>query len=459
MLMNTISLQTVSLALLQIISASGTTEFGCKNSLISDEWREKVYELHTKYRKTLAKGKQAGKDGVMLPTSTKTELMHWDCTIEEMAEAALKGCPASPTIPEIPGSNPAAKFGSIFESKKVKAKDCNSVTTADGLIKAWWKEGAKKQEDQKRVKDNDKFAQMAYSESKGFGCTNQICGGNFYLLCLYGQEYVAVKMFRKMSLTNSYYYSAVTKVAEGDNLYTPTNKPDEVCKDCDKDAANNLLCTDALCDPPYTPIVITKSTVCPTCDKDITEDFRVTALDMHNYYRRLLATGWAKDKKIGYAKPATEMNALVYHKDHEDTAYAYAVTPQTCPTAPEGDIGENYWKGDYKLSHVEAIEEAMKEWWGPLESTGLGENVDFTDEMQQGPFKYFANVAHDATTKMGCAVKTCSAQGFTVVDCRYSTAIGIDDPIYKAGRMPCKPCPSGTTCAKLGGLCEAPATP
>ncbi|EPB69782.1 hypothetical protein ANCCEY_11123 [Ancylostoma ceylanicum] len=206
---------------------------------------------------------------------------------------------------------------------------------------------------------------MAYSESKGFGCTNQICGGNFYLLCLYGQD-------------------AVTKVAEGDNLYTPTNKPDEVCKDCDKDAANNLLCTDALCDPPYTPTKLSKS----------------------------LEASIAKIRIV---------SDEVYHKDHEDTAYAYAVTPQTCPTAPEGDIGENYWKGDYKLSHVEAIEEAMKEWWGPLESTGLGENVDFTDEMQQGPFKYFANVAHDATTKMGCAVKTCSAQGFTVVDCRYST--------------------------------------
>ncbi|KIH58014.1 hypothetical protein ANCDUO_11787 [Ancylostoma duodenale] len=29
------------------------------------------------------------------------------------------------------------------------------------------------------------------------------------------------------------------------------------------------------------------------------------------------------------------------------------------------------------------------------------------------------------------------------------------ETIYKAGKMPCKPCPTGTTCSKLGGLCEA----
>ncbi|RCN29132.1 SCP-like protein [Ancylostoma caninum] len=181
---------------------------------------------------------------------------------------------------------------------------------------------------------------------------------------------------------------------------------------------------------------------------------------MHNYYRRVLATGWAKDKIIHYAKPASEMNALVYEKDLEDKAYAHVVAPARCPEASEGDTGENFWmSGDYKLSHVEAIEEAMKEWWGPLESTGLGDNLEYTADRQQGTFKYLANVAHDKTTQIGCAVKTCLAQGITVVDCRYNPAIAVDDPIYKAGKMPCKPCPTGTACSKLGGLCEATATP
>ncbi|EPB69779.1 hypothetical protein ANCCEY_11120 [Ancylostoma ceylanicum] len=38
---------------------------------------------------------------------------------------------------------------------------------------------------------------------------------------------------------------------------------------------------------------------------------------------------------------------------------------------------------------------------------------------------------------------------------RPKSAIGGGVDIYKAGKMPCKPCPSGTACSKLGGLCEA----
>ncbi|KAL6741918.1 hypothetical protein Aduo_015125 [Ancylostoma duodenale] len=461
----------VSVVILQIISTTGTTNFGCKNSLISDEWRDKVLDLHNKYRKTLAKGDQLGKDNPKLPMSKKTELMHWDCTIEEMAEAAAKGCPTSPTIPTIPGTNPAEKFGSIFESAKVKPKDCNPVTSTDSLIKKWWKEGAKKQENQKRVQDNDKFAQMAYSESKGLGCTYQPCGQNLYVLCLYGQD-------------------AVTKVGANGDLYQPTNQAAEICESCEKNAANQLLCAEALCNPPYTPIVNTKGTVCPTCTKDVAEDVRATALDMHNYYRRLLATGWAKDKKIKYAKQASQMNALVYNKDLEDKAFDYVnpnpVNTKSCPTKQESDIGENFWKGDYTLTHVEAVKEAMKFWWVPLESTGLGNNLEYSADMQQSTLKYVANIAYDQTKTIGCAVRTCAPQGITVVDCRYNTIgiknhnrlrmsvkgltkrplnwfdsrpITLDEPIYKAGKMPCKPCPTGTTCSKLGGLCEVNATP
>ncbi|EYC26534.1 hypothetical protein Y032_0010g1209 [Ancylostoma ceylanicum] len=430
---------TVSLTLLQIISASGTTNFGCKNSLISDQWREKVLELHNKYRRTLAKGDQLGKDSVKLPMSKKTELMHWDCAMEEMAEAAAKDCPTTPAQPTIPGGND--KFGLVFESTNVKGKECNPVTKTDTLIKTWWKEGAKKQEDQKRVQDNDKFAQMAYSESSGLGCTYQTCGRQLYVLCLYGQD-------------------AVTKVNAQGDLYPATQQESELCNQCGNNAAGQLQCADALCNPPYTPIVITKSTVCPTCTKAVPEDVRVTALDMHNYYRRLLATGWAKDKKIKYAKPASKMNALVYDKDLEDAAFTYVTANQNdCPTKQEKDIGENFWSGTYTLTEEEAMKEAIKKWWGPLESTGLGDNLEYTDGMDNGAFKYFVNIAHDETKKIGCAAKSCPPQGITVVDCRYDPAITDSDTIYTAGKMPCKPCPSGTTCSKLGGLCEAPATP
>ncbi|EYC26531.1 hypothetical protein Y032_0010g1207 [Ancylostoma ceylanicum] len=432
----------LSLTLLQMMSTSGTRKFGCKNSLISDEWREKVIRIHNDNRRKLAKGKQQGKNGV-LPVSTNTQLLHWDCSMEEMAETAAISCPTTPTQPTIPGGND--KFGLTFESTNLKGKECDSIATTARLIKAWWTEGAKKQTNENFEQNNDKFSQMAFSGSKGLGCTYQTCGRQFYVLCLYGED-------------------AVTKAAAANNkLYTAsTSNPqiNDVCKDCGNNAAGKLECEDALCTPAYTPIVITTGNVCPTCTKDVPEDVRVTALDMHNYYRRLLATGWAEDKKIKYAKPATEMNALVYDKDLEDDAYNFInpnpnQTPNPCPTAPEGNIGESFWSGNYKVTNEEAVKEAMKVWWGPLESTGLGDNLEYTSDRDNGAFKYFANVAHDQTKKVGCAVRTCNDQGITVVDCRYNAAIGGGVDIYKAGKMPCKPCPSGTACSKLGGLCEA----
>ncbi|EYC45058.1 hypothetical protein Y032_0440g1507 [Ancylostoma ceylanicum] len=64
------------------------------------------------------------------------------------------------------------------------------------------------------------------------------------------------------------------------------------------------------------------STMCPnaatTDAKWITDDFRKTAVGMHNYYRRLLATGWAEDKKLGYAKWASSMPELEYSCESED---------------------------------------------------------------------------------------------------------------------------------------------
>ncbi|EPB69778.1 SCP-like protein [Ancylostoma ceylanicum] len=325
--------------------------------------------------------------------SKKTELMHWDCAMEEMAEAAAKDCPTTPAQPTIPGGND--KFGLVFESTNVKGKECNPVTKTDTLIKTWWKEGAKKQEDQKRVQDNDKFAQMAYSESSGLGCTYQTCGRQLYVLCLYGQD-------------------AVTKVNAQGDLYPATQQESELCNQCGNNAAGQLQCADALCNPPYTPSNVYKKKL-------------KLALPVNRFrLRRLLATGWAKDKKIKYAKPASKMNALVYDKDLEDAAFTYVTANQNdCPTKQEKDIGENFWSGTYTLTE----EEAMKE------------------------------IAHDETKKIGCAAKSCPPQGITVVDCRYDPAITDSDTIYTAGKMPCKPCPSGTTCSKLGGLCEAPATP
>ncbi|EPB74295.1 hypothetical protein ANCCEY_06634 [Ancylostoma ceylanicum] len=277
-----------------------------------------------------------------------------------MAEKAAQGCPDVPTQPTLPGYGHP---GDAHASKIVKA-DEDYTTIAEDLIKQLWKDSTSKQINNRTQINNLAFAQVI-------------------LLRIIGSS------------------------ARGYNIvYETGNSFADLCSQCQKE------CKDALCRYPLSPLADkTSSDVCKGCSKDLKDDFRLTALHMHNYYRRLLASGWAKDKQIKYAKPAKTMNQL-----------------------------------------------AMKEWWGPLESTGLGDNLEYTAEMQGGTLKYVPNIIHDKSTQIGCAAKTCTKQGITLIDCRYNTTVGVGDTIYEVGETPCNPCPAGTACSKLGGVCGAPST-
>ncbi|KIH43686.1 hypothetical protein ANCDUO_26303, partial [Ancylostoma duodenale] len=95
--------------------------------------------------------------------------------------------------------------------------------------------------------------------------------------------------------------------------------------------------------------------VCDTCTGKFSDEFRLTALDMHNYYRRLVATGWAKtgDK---YAETATKMIKLEYDKALEDDAIKEA---SNCATSAKGGpYNENFWyTKNFKTPHVEGFKE------------------------------------------------------------------------------------------------------
>ncbi|EYC35576.1 hypothetical protein Y032_1021g3415 [Ancylostoma ceylanicum] len=163
------------------------------------------------------------------------------------------------------------------------------------------------------------------------------------------------------------------------------------------------------------------SKVCPTCDP--AEDYiRESALYQHNYYRRLLATGWAEDNKITYAKPAKAMFELTYEKSLEEAANKYITNNNgNCPEKAENaDLtGENFYVDkNFQLTNEEVIQKAMQQWWSPLKMKGFGDNLQY-DNIQDNDVKALANVVYDQTTKMGCAARTCKPQGIIVVDCRY----------------------------------------
>ncbi|EPB70430.1 SCP-like protein [Ancylostoma ceylanicum] len=251
--------------------------------------------------------------------------------------------------------------------------------------------------------------------------------------------------------TTDVYNDAVTSRNFGINaqLYEPTwdkNKACESCADC-----TNYLCPQKS----FTPVTIT-----PTCQDDkLNQDSNNAALWMHNYYRGLLASGWAKDKKSnsGYAKTAKQMRALEYDCGNATNPNGATNTynlikdcPRVNPTATNG-YSLNFLRiDDYQISEQDALERAIKTWWGQLETMGLGSDTMFNEN---SGITNFANMAYDQAEKVACAVQNCAKYGDTLVACQYNKAIQSGDKIYETGKV-CSGCKAiRKTCSNPRGLC------
>ncbi|KAL6744507.1 hypothetical protein Aduo_017434 [Ancylostoma duodenale] len=400
------------------------TAFGCKNAMIADEWRDMVLNLHNNLRKKLARGTVKGK-AANLPYGKNIKQLYWDCNLEDMARTEAEKCPTTVPTPQ--------NLGVSLDTVKTKATGCNATAVVEAQIKKWWKEGAAKQTDQTKIADNNFFSQMAYSESDSFACTYHPCSSS------------------KMSLLC--YYSKDANTAQG-NLYI-NGADTEICATC---AANT--CVDALCNvapAAVAPVDVLCQDPANTEKALMTDTLRNQALNMHNYYRRLLASGWAKDGKIMYAKPSKAMPALAYDCATEEKIMLHlkdcAGTPATT------NIAENFQaSGNFQNAREDILEEAIKQWWAPLETTGIEDNL-YTSTVEGSALKTYVPMAHHQTTKVGCGVHRCDKIGKTLVQCAYdgapTTADG--DIIYPAGK-PCSKCKTlaGTpNCSPLGALCVA----
>ncbi|ETN82428.1 SCP-like protein [Necator americanus] len=169
--------------------------------------------------------------------------------------------------------------------------------------------------------------------------------------------------------------------------------------------------------------------------------------------RRLLATGWAKSGE-NYAKPATKMIELQYDKDLEDAA---AKKIKNCPATISTGDGENFWKKEVSESNnigEEGIEKAVAKWWKSFENKGFGDDLTNTAGRKSAAY-----IAHDAATKVGCAIDvgaTCLKNGLLYIMCKYDKYPAVGDVIYEAGNKACSKCASTGTnpvCSPIGGLC------
>ncbi|RCN35893.1 hypothetical protein ANCCAN_18227 [Ancylostoma caninum] len=275
------------------------------------------------------------------------------------------------------------------------------------------------------VAPSQDFAQMANAATKAFACSYNSCGSKGTMLCLYDQK-------------------AATNPAGP--LYAPGADKTDICNTCAQ------TCVESLCPQTTTPVVIP-----PTCANDqLTLEANKAATWIHNYYRRLLATGWAKDGKSGYAQPAKKMLELTYDCTGGPAGVAaetYAAI-ENCPTTdpqPTAGYSMNFKRlKNYTISDTGALEEAIKEWWSPLEKIGLGTNLEFTNG---SPLTSFANMAYEETTKFACSAKNCPKIGETLVMCQYNPLITDGEMIYEPGKV-CSGCRKlGKKCSDPQGLC------
>ncbi|EPB78697.1 hypothetical protein ANCCEY_02216 [Ancylostoma ceylanicum] len=176
-------------------------------------------------------------------------------------------------------------------------------------------------------------------------------------------------------------------------------------------------------------------------------------------FRKLLASGWAKDKKSksGFALPGKKMLALTYDcapgtDNGANKTYALIEKcPKTDPSPTPGYSLNFLRLKNYTVSEQDALKHAIKTWWGELEKTGLGSNTTFKEN---SGITSFANMAHDETDKFACAVQNCKQNGETLVACQYSQKVDEGDPIYVTGKV-CSGCKNlNKKCSNPQGLCE-----
>ncbi|EPB66062.1 SCP-like protein [Ancylostoma ceylanicum] len=326
-------------------------------------------------------------------------LMYWDCATEAKARDGVAGCgnPA-PTAP--------TDYG-MLEAKIPTKKTCDATALVDTTLKKLFKDGAKKQASNAFDAANKDFNQvsllrmatnlhMAYEATTAIGCSYKRCGSELNLLCFYNKDPATIA-------------PPLTKIYEETNT---------LCDGCNGGPAGANDCVEALCKGSQ-PAALNEPTMCTAQASKLlmTDDLRKMAWNLHDYYRRLLATGWAEDGKIKYAKPAAAMPKLEYSCEMEEKI-APATNACDGKTAALTEPNNVAILNTLALTREEALKQAIEDWWSALKKTGVEDNK-YSDSMEGQPLQKYVNMAYDKTTALGCGVDICQKIGKTIVQCGY----------------------------------------
>ncbi|KAK6733575.1 hypothetical protein RB195_017369 [Necator americanus] len=411
-------------ALLTLVTKAGAadeiTSFGCRDSLISDEWRTMVLKYHNDKRRSVSRGDEPNKTGTLKPAKKINELT-WDCNLERTANEGAAKC-----------ADYADNQLGVNQETISTSSNCNITEETEKVLSKWWSEVTTNglADDLKYKADSgiQHFANMVFFNTNAFACSYTNCKNGLKLLCLYNKN--GNQVDKKL------YYAAASK--------------DVACDNCDA----NVECVNMLCQPPFT---LSADNPLTCADDAMTNDMTNTALYMHNYYRGLLGSGWAEDKIRTYALLPKKMPQLEYGcsdlgKEAAERAAACKETPDD-PT--DATRSQNYHViNDVQIDKQDALKQAISAWWKELADVGLGEDTKYKAAMKD-TLGHFANMAYDQTTKVGCSVETCSKPGFTLVVCQYDKKVDNGKNIYEAAKSGDAAC-SGCTdkkCGSLEGLC------
>ncbi|KAK6728012.1 hypothetical protein RB195_005583 [Necator americanus] len=387
--------------------------FGCKNSLISDDWRTAVLNFHNEHRRTVAMGEQTCDNGTKtMPVSKKMNELVWDCDLEH--NAWLNLCDTNIAV------DPS--YTTTDEAGIAAKGECNITEKAVDVLQQWWNEATTQKLGTAKYSAKIKnFGKMALGEVRGFACTYRKCDGT--------QDNKFICIYDKKPENGKTLYS-----------YAKTDK-DKVCSDCPLASCQAYLCQ-------YEYAGATNANPQPTCKDDgMTYDMQVMAENMHNYYRRITATGWAQDKS-GYAPRAKKMNALKYNCDLGKASVDLIDCDNPTYETATGPL--NYRKFEHTVTVESALKQAITGWFDELKEVDVDDEAKYTADVKRNA-KDFANMVVGDATKVGCAAKQCLKQGFTAAVCKYDKEPQIDTAMYEVGN----PC-SGCTCDPLGGLCVTP---
>ncbi|KIH57491.1 hypothetical protein ANCDUO_12317, partial [Ancylostoma duodenale] len=198
-----------------------------------------------------------------------------------------------------------------------------------------------------------------------------------------------------------------------------------------------------------------KTKICDTCAKTCVESLCPQTTTPEDYWQR---DGQRMEKACTLSLRKKMLELTYDCKSAGGGAASVAAKTyeaiKGCPTTdpqPTGGYSMNFKRlKNYTLSDKGALEEAIKEWWSPLEKIGLGTNLEFTDG---SPLTSFANMAYEETSKFACSVKNCPNIGKTLVMCQYNPPITGGDNIYEPGKV-CSGCRNlGKQCSDPQGLC------